>query len=214
VATHNEVEGHETPVSGWLPSMSVRVQDPAFAGVLEVHTLPARSTSAQKEPDAHETPAGLETASDATLHAEAPPVGSDEAAITGLKLKSTPNATQKGPCAHATCCSSSTPGRDVICQALVPPVGLVVLTTWPLVATATHTGADTHEIPRRKPGSPQGGCVSTAAGAPQAIGSVAADAGGATSVASNAPAAKTMTDSLRQSMARWSLRRPHRASDK
>src|SRR5690348_10156390 len=108
--------------------MSVRVQEPALAGVLEVHTLPARSTSAQNVLEAHETPTGLETASDDTLHAEAPPVGADEVAITGLKLKSTPNATQKRPSAHDTRCSSSTPGSDVICQALVPPVGLIVLT--------------------------------------------------------------------------------------
>jgi hypothetical protein len=180
--------------------MSVRVQEPALAGVLEVHTLPARSTSAQNELEAHETPTGLETASDDTLHAEAPSVGADEVAITGLKLKSTPNATQNGPSAHETSVSWSTPGSEAICQALVPAVGLVVLTTWPLVATATHTGADTHEIPRRKPGSPQGGWVSTAAGAPQAIGSVAADAGAATSVASDAPAAKAMNSSRRQSM--------------
>jgi hypothetical protein len=153
---HNDVAGHEIAVSGWLPSMLVRLQDPALAGVLEVHTLPALSTSAQNELDAHETPTGLETASDATFHAEAPPVGADEVAITGLKLKSTPNATQKGPSAHETPFSSSTPGTEAICQAVLPPLGLVVLTTWPLVATATHKGVDTHEMPLRKPGSPHG----------------------------------------------------------
>jgi hypothetical protein len=62
----------------------------------------------------------------------------------------------------------------------------VVLTTWLLPPTPTHSGVVRHETPVRKPVSPHGGWVSTAVGAPQVIGPLAAEAAAGANVITSA----------------------------
>jgi hypothetical protein len=93
-ATHNDLDGHDTLVRAAEPlstCATVHALDPPV-GLAEVRTFPARSTATHSETDGHETPvregwstnpsAGPFGSTGATVHAEAPPVGS--VAVTTL----------------------------------------------------------------------------------------------------------------------------------
>jgi hypothetical protein len=67
-----------------------------------------------------------------------------EVAIS-VPLLSAPNAAQN-PFAHETPLNAP-PGIAAICHAALPPVGLLEVSTFPLVSTATHSDADGHEMP-------------------------------------------------------------------
>src|SRR5436305_3675494 len=138
-AAQNNVDGHETPTSGVVPSMFVSVQNPPPpAGLADVATFPAPSTATQSDVDGQDgadSPAGSTCA---TFHEAAPPIG-----VRTFPLASVITQRElEGPAMPESEFQPST--RGVVVQAAEPPVGAVdVITSLP--STATQSAVDAHE---------------------------------------------------------------------
>jgi hypothetical protein len=164
-AAHSEVDGQETPLRAFVPSMfaEVRQVGDAAVGFVVLTAFPALSTATHSAVVGHETAVRMLVPS---MFAEVRQVGDAAAGfvvLTAFPALSTP--THRLGEAHETAVRTLVPSMsEGDLQVGLGAVGSMLLTTVPPLPTATHSDVEGHEIALSASGPEEGGLsISTGA---------------------------------------------------